>query len=330
VKLYVSGSSACNGKTVNLTVRENDSAVEGLGDDNVSINPASVAFVETNATGSWTAEWQNDCSGLCNPPEYYFTAALVDNQSVFIRSASPLLEVQRVLPGSTIPLSSPTPALFTDDFETGNDHLWTSKTAESGNTVEVAGPSSLQGAYGLHIKTSSSNDDARLKKGITATSQIFTRVMMKLNSDVGDSSFPQTVLYAAGNADEENTGASLGVARRDSQNKLFTWNSQGNSWRDSGFSMQLNKWYCVESQIVIGGTGGAIRAWVDGRVVSDQSAINTGTAQISWLRLGADGPKVSSDYDFDNFAINNSARLGCEGISTSLQDLVLQLWLLLN
>lgn len=322
IRLYVSGSSACNGKTVNLTVRENDSAVEGLGDDNVSTNPASVVFVETNARGIWTAEWQNDCSGLCNPPEYYFIASLVDNPSISLRSASPLLEVQKVLTGSAVPSPSPTAALFTDDFETGNDHLWTSKTQETGNTVEVVPPSSLQGTYGLHIKTSTANDDARLKKGITGTSQVFTRVMMKLNSDIGDASFPQTVLYAAANADEENSGAALGVARRDSQNKLFTWNSQNNSWRDSGFSLEPAKWYCVESQIVIGTTNGAIRAWVDGRAVSDQGGINTGSVPVSWLRLGADGPKVSADYNFDNFAVDTSARLGCTGISTSAQDLV--------
>ena len=288
----------------------------------MSVNPANATFIETNATGIWTAEWQNDCSGLCNPPEYYFTASLVENPSVLARSANPLLEVQKVLQGSTVPSPSPTAATFGDDFETGNDHLWTLKTTETGNKVEVTGPSSLQGAYGLHIATSGQNDDARLKKGIAATSQVFTRVMMKLNSNVSDASFPQTVLYAAANADEENTGASLGVARRDAQNKFFVWNSQNNSWRDSGFSLELGKWYCVESQFVIGATGGAIRAWIDGRLVSDQSGLNTGTAQISWLRLGADGPKVSSDYDFDNFAAGDSARLGCEGISTSLQDLV--------
>ena len=101
VNLHVAGNSSCNGKVVNFAVKENDSVAEGLGDDNVNVNPQSAAFLETNATAKWKAEFQNDCSGLCNPPEYYFTAALGDNASVNVKSGGSLLEVIKA--GSTAP-----------------------------------------------------------------------------------------------------------------------------------------------------------------------------------------------------------------------------------
>ena len=31
-------------------------------------------MINGQAIRSWTAEWQNDCNGLCNPPEWYFVA----------------------------------------------------------------------------------------------------------------------------------------------------------------------------------------------------------------------------------------------------------------
>jgi len=93
VNLVVNGSSGCDGKEVRFEVKENDSVLEGIGDDPVSTNPATVKFSGTTANGIWKAEWQNDCFGLCLPPEYYFNATLVGDSSKTLRSLDPLLEV---------------------------------------------------------------------------------------------------------------------------------------------------------------------------------------------------------------------------------------------
>jgi hypothetical protein len=78
-------------------VKENDSLLEGEIDDTVSSNPASVRIVGIGNTveGTWVAEWQDDCFGLCNPPEYFFTATLTAGDGVVVRSADPLLEVNK-------------------------------------------------------------------------------------------------------------------------------------------------------------------------------------------------------------------------------------------
>ena len=78
VKLNLAGSD-CDGKTVLFSVKEDDLSFGLFGDsldDSVSIQPQSAVFANGVASSSWIAEWQEDCGGLCNPPEYYFTASI--------------------------------------------------------------------------------------------------------------------------------------------------------------------------------------------------------------------------------------------------------------
>jgi len=116
VVLKVQGSENCAGEQVNFEVKENDSIAEGLGDDDVSTTPTSSAFNVNNiATSIWIAEWQSDCSGFCNPPEYFFNAILSSNLGNSLRSANPLLEVLKASgPAPTptptaLPTNTPTP-----------------------------------------------------------------------------------------------------------------------------------------------------------------------------------------------------------------------------
>ena len=80
VYLSVQGDN-CKGQSVSFVVWEYDPLG---GDDAVSVNPASVTFSESSATGSWVAEWQDD--GLGGDPEYYFDAQLTTDASVKARS----------------------------------------------------------------------------------------------------------------------------------------------------------------------------------------------------------------------------------------------------
>ena len=66
VSLKVKGGN-CDGQTASLTVWKDDL----IGDESVEVNPISIVFDGDSATGTWTAEWQED--GIGNP-EYYFIA----------------------------------------------------------------------------------------------------------------------------------------------------------------------------------------------------------------------------------------------------------------
>ena len=82
VTLTLGGNSNCNGGGVGFTVFEQDVG----GGDYVSLNPQASTFANSIAASTWVAEWQDDCSGLCNPPEYYFEAILGADNSVGISS----------------------------------------------------------------------------------------------------------------------------------------------------------------------------------------------------------------------------------------------------
>ena len=82
VTLTVEGTN-CDGEELTFEVWE-DATGEILdgGDDPASVNPASTTFSGGIATTTWTAERENDCGGLCNPPEYYFNASLTNGENI--------------------------------------------------------------------------------------------------------------------------------------------------------------------------------------------------------------------------------------------------------
>src|SRR3989344_1032452 len=53
VNLNITGSVPCNDKQISFEVKENDSILEGIGDDPVNNNPANTTFIGTNAVGTW-------------------------------------------------------------------------------------------------------------------------------------------------------------------------------------------------------------------------------------------------------------------------------------
>lgn len=108
VSLTVTGSENCNSKIISFAVREDDSILEGIGDEPARENPTPVVFSGTSARASWVAEWQNDCLGLCLPPEYFFTATIVGEGTSTVRSSSPLLHVVQLVQPPPTPTPTPT------------------------------------------------------------------------------------------------------------------------------------------------------------------------------------------------------------------------------
>lgn len=86
VSLKVTGTGGCQGRQVAFVIKEDD----GVLTNNVTNNPVNATFSAGNlATTSWIAEFQQDgIGGINNPPEYYFTANLVDNSSASISSST--------------------------------------------------------------------------------------------------------------------------------------------------------------------------------------------------------------------------------------------------
>ena len=87
VQLIVDGTN-CDGKTIRFEVWEDD---DSSFNDPANAIPSSASFISGRATSIWIAEWQNDCSGFCNPPEYYFKAILIQDNSTIDSKSNPLL-----------------------------------------------------------------------------------------------------------------------------------------------------------------------------------------------------------------------------------------------
>ena len=106
VELSVVGTN-CSGQSVSFEVREADSLLEGLVDEPARTQPVPAVFVGDTAASTWIAESQNDCGGLCNPPEYFFNATLTGTSNS-IRSSGSQLNVNPATPNPT-PTPPPNP-----------------------------------------------------------------------------------------------------------------------------------------------------------------------------------------------------------------------------
>jgi hypothetical protein len=96
VSLNVFGNSFCDGESVSFMIRENDLFGRN---DYPNIQPSLVVFVGGSATGTWTAEYQQDgLLGINDPPEYYFITTLVSDDSVSRSSGTAdMLRVNKVV-----------------------------------------------------------------------------------------------------------------------------------------------------------------------------------------------------------------------------------------
>ena len=101
--LKVEATGNCSNLQVSFKVREADSLLEGGFDEDAKVQPANATFAGSQALTSWTVEWQNDCAGFCNPPEYYFDATLLNASVPTIRSSDPKLTVTQGTIGPQAP-----------------------------------------------------------------------------------------------------------------------------------------------------------------------------------------------------------------------------------
>ena len=94
VQLTVEGIN-CDGEGINFTIIEDDL----FGGNDYPVNqPVNNILFSGNAVANWVAEYQEDgIGGISDPPEYYFKAYEVGNESNFILSEDPKLSVSELV-----------------------------------------------------------------------------------------------------------------------------------------------------------------------------------------------------------------------------------------
>jgi hypothetical protein len=98
VSLTVNATGSCSGQQVSFVVSQDNGL---LTPGTVSTNPPNATFNGSGvAQSSWVAEYQQDGpGGLFDPPEYYFVATVISNNSN-MRSGNPELQVNKLNPGT--------------------------------------------------------------------------------------------------------------------------------------------------------------------------------------------------------------------------------------
>src|SRR3989344_3724153 len=143
-------------------------------------------------------------------------------------------------------------SLFADGFESGDFSNWTSSFAESGLTLQVNTNSANSGVYGLQVSTSTTvaNDDAYVRKQLTPSqNELYTRFMLKLNSDTSSGNHQLFFSTATGGDGGHVTSTAIRRTSKDNANNLYTL-AKG-SWQDTGLDLNINTWYCVETRTIV-------------------------------------------------------------------------------
>ncbi|MBI2664471.1 hypothetical protein HYX10_03970 [Candidatus Woesearchaeota archaeon] len=128
VALTAEGNN-CGGETVSFHVAEDDAGEGSSVAEPISVQPSDADF-GSSAVSSWTAEYHPDNSGADDPPEYYFTAALLSEPGVAVNST-----LLRVYNGS-VPDGVPPAVLST--APSGNLPSGTTQATLAATTDEVS------------------------------------------------------------------------------------------------------------------------------------------------------------------------------------------------
>lgn len=200
------------------------------------------------------------------------------------------------------------PTILESGFETGDFSEWTNSLIESGNAVTVDAAAANTGAFGLRVDTTGSNDDAWVGASVEGTTDVYSRFRVKLVENV--SSGNHQMIFSNATSATGSTVTTVAVRSASGYTNRLTYYA-GGSYRYTDTYLALDTWYCVELHTKIGAGDGQAQVWVDGNLVGDAQGLNTGTTPISWVRVGADGGEVTSEYHFDDVQVDSGVRVGC-------------------
>jgi len=167
--------------------------------------------------------------------------------------------------------------LFTDSFESGDFRSWDGNQTTGGETLSVTNRLSRQGVMSASFTAygSSSSETAYIYKNLEPSATIFARGYFLATSFTATANYSR--FYFTAFAASDQTVAMAGCLRSGNVTwwRLAVWN--GTNWllADSEASQFLNQWHRFELQWTQNSTDGYGKLYVDGKMVSSISGINT-------------------------------------------------------
>ncbi|MGD6808111.1 MAG: hypothetical protein ACQCN3_00270 [Candidatus Bathyarchaeia archaeon] len=172
--------------------------------------------------------------------------------------------------------------IFEGDFESGDFSAWTA--TEGSPTITSA--QKHHGSYAMQaVLGSGSAVNCRASKNITSASTVYMRCYVKM-----EDLFTGSGLKGIGPRFHYSGGTAIAYALVDCPNNKWGIRNSANStnYYETGTStINPDQWYCLELYILVHNTAGELKLWVDGVEKVSQTAINTGTNNVSGISVNA-------------------------------------------
>lgn len=167
--------------------------------------------------------------------------------------------------------------IFSDGFESGNFSEWTGTYDSGDNIQEVIDTDSYEETYCAHF-TDPSGDGSYVYKSISEVSEIYMQHRVKF---VDPTTTNEDDTFCMRFSHDVGSWINIVGIEYYSGSGQYKWLLYGRDGVDAAvyrgdlFTLDTDKWYCIELHSVIDGTVGECELWVDGVSVCSLSNIDT-------------------------------------------------------
>jgi chitodextrinase len=197
---------------------------------------------------------------------------------------------------NTATVTTPTPGVFADGFETGNFSMWTANTGLVVQQQEV-----FTGSWAARGTSTGSATWAYKQLGTTYT-ELYYRIRFKVLSQSSASNSTVYVLKF-----RTATGTSILGLYRSPTGRLGYRNDITGVSTTSSTSVGLGAWHQVQVRLRINGTSSQTETWFDGtRIAALSKSENFGTTPIGRLQIGENSTGRTYDLAIDDVGAGTS------------------------
>jgi hypothetical protein len=200
--------------------------------------------------------------------------------------------------------------IHSDSFEEIDFNKWSRSAIDPTNILEIIPGAAYTGTTNGLRAVTNENDSATLTKDITPTKEIYTRVWFKAIEKT-PKKYMQDLFQLK--TEEGARIFSYGIRQEPETIPLnFVYTTEGsNANRQTGKVLEKNRWYCIETRLIVNGANGHTSLWLDGEVLFNEKT-NNGSIPVGQIVLGPKSEEKYTEYYYDEFAADNFNKIGCD------------------
>jgi hypothetical protein len=181
------------------------------------------------------------------------------------------------------------------------------------NTFELVADAAAHGGYGYRTTYDGVNTKVIGIKSFASQTEVYFRFYIRIKSGFTVTRSGWSFYIFNGLIDlSRHVNLSIGTTGFDPTDWELT--GDGISGMSTTTNFSLGDWHYIDLYWKAGTGDGAVKLWIDGDVVSDQSGLNTGAVGLNKLQLGSaieQGDPTNGDYiDYDDLLVSTTGPLG--------------------